>query len=68
MKNKILLSIIIPKINYEFEIYIPNNKKIGTIKNKIIDDYLKKNIINVPNINSFRLIDRDTGIEFDNNL
>ena len=34
-KNKILIEIFIPLIEKNYDIYIPVNKKIGTIKNLI---------------------------------
>ena len=30
--NKFLIMVIVPEIEMNYEIYIPNNKKVGTIK------------------------------------
>ena len=67
--NKYLITIIVPFVELEFDMYIPNNKKIGTIK-KLILESLKELSNNSYNkqINEVRMIDRDTGVEFDNNI
>lgn len=31
MKNKVLISLLIPEIDKEFDVYLPVNKKIGNI-------------------------------------
>lgn len=36
MNNKILVNVYVPKINESFDLFIPINKKVGTIKNIII--------------------------------
>ncbi len=36
MKNKILVTVYVPMIEREYDIYIPSVKRIGTIKNLII--------------------------------
>lgn len=68
MKNKYLVTIIIPELECEYEVYIPNNKKIGTIKKNILiclvdltlGTYSKK-------IDEVRMFDQKTGIEYNNN-
>ncbi|MFV0249481.1 MAG: hypothetical protein ACK5HP_00350 [Bacilli bacterium] len=35
--NKRLVTIIVATIELEFDTYLPNNKKIGTIKEKLIE-------------------------------
>lgn len=69
MKNKFLVFVKVPMIDYEMEIYIPNNKKIGTIK-KYLLDYITKNTDNLYNkkIDEVNLINGETGEVFDNNL
>lgn len=42
MNNKILVLVYVPLIEKEFDIYIPLNKKIGTVK-KLIIDIVKEN-------------------------
>lgn len=66
MKNKYLITILIPDIEYEFDVYIPSNKKVGTIKK-----YLYPSINELTN-GTFKIkdnvlfIDRDNGITYDN--
>ena len=35
MKNKVLIQLIVPDIEEKFDLFIPINKKIGTVKNLI---------------------------------
>lgn len=67
--NKYLVTIIVPIVELEYDIYIPNNKKIGTIKKLILDSLneLSNNSFN-KKIDEVRIIDRDSGNEFDNNM
>lgn len=66
--NKYLITVFIPTIEMEFELYVPINKKVGTIKT-----YILKQISDLTNneydksINDVRMLDRLTGIEYDNN-
>lgn len=66
VKNKYLITILIPDIEYEFDVYIPSNKKVGTIKK-----YLYSAINELTN-GAFKIkdnvifIDRDNGITYDN--
>ena len=67
--NKYLVTIIVPQIEMEFDIYIPNNKKVGTIKENIL-----KQINDISNgsfnksLKEIRMLDREIGIEYDNNI
>lgn len=67
--NKYLITVIVPIIEFEYDIYIPNNKKIGTIKTLILESLceLSNNSFN-KKIDEVRMIDRDTGNEFENNM
>ncbi len=69
MLNKYLINVIVPIIELEFDVYIPNNKKVGTIKTHILSAIREEsnNSFN-KNINDIRIIDRDSGKEFDNNV
>lgn len=66
--NKILVLVYIPSIEQEYDIYIPINKKIGTIKNTIINSVLELSEGNLKNIDNLRLYDKETSIIFDNNI
>ena len=67
--NKYLVTIIVPTLEMDFEMYIPNNKKVGTIKT-----YISKSINELTSgqynkdTNSIMLIDRVSGKEYLNNL
>ncbi len=67
--NKYLVTIVVPIIEIEYEVYIPNNKKIGTLKALILSSLneLVNNTFN-KKTNEVRMIDRDTGIELENNM
>ena len=67
--NKYLITVIVPIIELEYDTYIPNNKKIGTIKTLILAALgeLSNNSFN-KKIDEVRMIDRDSGIEFENNV
>ena len=69
MLNKYLITVIVPIIELEFDVYIPNNKKVGTIKTHILSAIREEsnNSFN-KSINDIRIIDRDSGKEFDNNV
>lgn len=65
--NKILLEVYIPSIEKEYDIYVPVNKKIGTVK-KLVEDGLLDLTDNVYIINNdINLYSKDTGIMYDVN-
>ena len=67
--NKYLITVMVPELEVEFDLYIPNNKKIGTIKGTILKAILElTNGTFNKSINSVRLIDREFGVEYDNNI
>ena len=69
MNNKFLITVIIPTAEMEFDVYVPNCRKIGTIKKFIlsaISDLTDK--VYDRSFESVRLIDRNTAIEYDNNM
>lgn len=69
MQNKYLINVIVPIIELDFDVYIPNNKKVGTIKTHILNAIREEsNNSFKKNINDIRIIDRDNGKEFDNNV
>ena len=67
--NKYLVTIIVPIIETEYDVYIPNNKKIGTIKTLILKtlNELTNNSFS-KTIDQVRMLDRDTSMEYDNNM
>lgn len=66
--NKFLITIIVPEIEYECDLFIPNNKKVGTIKTSILES-LKTitNNVYIKTINDVKFINKDTKEEYDNN-
>ena len=69
MKNKYLITVIIPELEMEFDMYVPNNKKIGTIKECILKSIseLSDNTF-VKTANEVRMFNRETGIDYDNDI
>jgi hypothetical protein len=69
MNKKFLITVIIPTLEMEFDAYVPNNKKIGTIKKNII-----KSIVELSNNNfigdeqTCLFINKDSGDSYDNNM
>ncbi len=65
--NKFLITIIVPNIEYECDLFIPNNKKVGTIKTSILESLkiLTNGVFN-KSINDVKFIDKDTKEEYDN--
>lgn len=67
--NKVLVTIIVPTIEMEFEAFVPNNKKVGTVKK-----YILKSIKELSNNNfernedAVKFIDRETNEEFPNDI
>jgi hypothetical protein len=67
--NKFLISILVPTIEMEFNVYVPNNKKIGTIKKTILNSIIELSGYNFQKEeNEVQFIDRDTGKEYENNM
>lgn len=65
--NKFLITIIVPNIEYECDLFVPNNKKVGTIKTSILESLkiLTNGVFN-KTINDVKFIDKDTKEEYDN--
>ena len=67
--NKFLITVIIPTAELEFDIYIPNARKVGTVKKYILEaiSELTDKGYN-KTIDEVRIIDRKNSIEYDNNV
>lgn len=68
MKNKVLISLIVPSLMEQFEIYIPVNERVSKIKELIInvvydlsDDSFDKSV-------PYSLINVDTGDIYKDNM
>ncbi len=69
MINKFIVTIIVPVVEMEYDIYIPNNKMIGTIKKYIVTS------INELTLGTFNkephevnLVDRENGMIYLNGM
>ncbi len=65
-KNKILIELYLPEYEREFDIFIPINKRIGTIKTiieKILEESIGYEIKDDTNLYS-----KDTGLEYNAQL
>jgi hypothetical protein len=66
--NKLLITVYVPLIEEKYDILIPTNKKIGTVKKVIIDTIYELSGGNLKNIDNLKLYDKDSGKNYDNNL
>ena len=67
--NKFLITLIVPMLQMEYNLYIPNNKKLGTIKKYILESLYELSNNNFKgNLDDTLFIDRDTGIIYENNV
>lgn len=67
MNNKLLISIEVPSIEKKYDLFIPINKKVGTIKHYIIKSVyeLSGKILNNKN---YYFFDIDTGVKYQNSV
>ena len=64
-----MITIIVPVINLTFDVEIPINRKIGTIKKILLSEVnSKSNGMYNKNFNDIRVIDRDNGAEYGNDM
>ena len=66
MKDKILVKIVVPEVEFTFDVYLPINKKIGTIKKKLLDAFLDETDGQF-NKETVKMLDQESGIEYANN-
>lgn len=66
--NKILVLVYFPLLEQEYDIYIPINKKIGTIKKTIINSIYELSEGNIKNPEKLKLYDKDSTMVYDNNI
>ena len=67
--NKYLITVIVPTIDYTFDIEVPNNRKIGTIKKILLSELseLSNGSYNL-DFNDMRIVDRGSGTEYSNDM
>jgi len=67
--NKFLITLIVPTIQMEYNLYIPNNKKLGTIKKYILESLYELSNNNFKgNLDNTLFIDKDSGRIYENNI
>ena len=66
--NKILGVVYVPKIEMEYEVFIPINRKIGTIKKLIVQAIDELSNQNLNSYESLKLYENDTGNLLPNNI
>jgi len=68
MKNKVLVLIFVPSLEVSFEFYIPINKKIGTIKNSIVEFIQGEFGFSIKNTGRVLILEKETGTILDENI
>lgn len=65
--NKLLVSIEIPSIEQNYDLFIPVNKKVGTIKKFVIESIyeLSEGMLKQKD---YLFIDIDTGVKYENDI
>lgn len=58
--NKFLVLVYVPLLEKEYNIYIPINKKIGTIKNVIINSITELSELSSDKLSNLKLYDKET--------
>ena len=66
--NKVLITVFVPMLEEKYDMFIPINKKIGTVKKHIIDNLLELSKYSEINTSNIRVYDKDSNICYDENL
>lgn len=65
--DKVLVLVYLPLLEEEYDIFVPINKKIGTIKKLIVDTIFELSEGRFKPSDNYKLYDKDTGKVLDNN-
>lgn len=65
--NKILIIVYVPSIEQTYEVYIPVNKKIGTIKKLLINSVIELSDGEFVPQETIKFLEKDTGLVLFNN-
>ena len=68
MNNKILITINVPLLCKSYDLFIPINKKVGTIRKYCIDVINELSDNSLVNIDKLNLYDKDGSIVYDLNV
>ena len=60
--NKVLVIVYVPFIEEQYELFIPINKKIGTIKKTLIESIIELSNGEITSDSNLKLYDKNTGI------
>ena len=66
--NKILIKLYVPYIDEEYDVLIPINKKVGTIKKILINTVYELSECSIDNPQNLRVYDKTTGMAFENDI
>lgn len=66
--NKILVTVYVPLLDDKFDLFIPINKKVGTIKQVLINSINDFTSNSINNLNELKLYEKDTCKLLDNNI
>lgn len=67
MKNKILVELEVPLIEKKYDLFIPTNKKIGTIKNLVEEELIELTEGSYKKVDSTNFYSKETGVIYDVN-
>jgi hypothetical protein len=68
MKNKILIKLIVPSLNDEFEIFVPVNERISKVKELLVKSIKDISDSAFDDTRIYSLLDPDTGTIYDSRL
>lgn len=68
MKNKVLIKLYVPEIDYNFDLYIPVNEIIWKIKKLLVKSVTDLSGVNLNVSNEFVLINKNTSEMYENNV
>ena len=68
MKNKILIKLIVPSLNDEFEIFVPVNERISKVKELLVKSIKDISDSAFDDTRLYSLLDPDTGTIYDSRL
>ena len=66
--NKILIELSVPYIEENYNVFIPVNKKVGTIKKYILQSIAEMTDNHIFEETIFNLYDGESGIKYTNNV
>ena len=67
MKNKVLIKLYVPEIDYTFDLFIPVNEVVWKIKKLLVKSVNDLTGVNLNMADEFALINKNTSSMYDNN-